>query len=285
MEEKSRGRRKKYEVPYSGDGEQLTLSFQDYLSQVVACFGEPYDDRRGAACDSLRTVCREFEMSIPKARKLLITAGVYSTNTSRRIAELKVAGKTIPEIIMTTGLSRASVCSYLPYEQYAYKMEQVSRHTEDSRKYRARKNATNKLRKCIADGIGEDKQLWNTLVAFEDFHFYTSSGLPFQYEVKRNKVGQPIGEITISRKENSKTLTRSSVLLAFHKVLNDIYQINIIKQDDFLEDDFAIPSYKGPKSIGQIFGISYIYSIFAQIGLIKGNRSIIPRLPCELRMA
>lgn len=58
----------------------------------------------------LRTpVCVEFGIFIPKARKLLITAGVYATETSRRVAVLSVSGKSLEEIMAETGLSRSSV--------------------------------------------------------------------------------------------------------------------------------------------------------------------------------
>ena len=33
--------------------------------------------------------------------------------------------------------------------------------------------------------------------------------------------------------------------------------------------ELRFPEYKGPKAIGQIFGISYIYSIFWKFGLIR----------------
>ena len=33
--------------------------------------------------------------------------------------------------------------------------------------------------------------------------------------------------------------------------------------------ELILPEYKGPKAIGQIFGISYIYSIFWKFGLIR----------------
>ena len=263
-----KGRPQKYADPYLGDGHKLTSTFQEYIVQVSKCFGDPYDDRNDSPRSSLRAVCRKFDISIPKARKLLITAGAYSTVVSRQVAQLSASGKTIQEIVSTTGLSRASVCSYLPYDQYAYNMKQVSRHTEDSRKYRLRKREVDKLRKCILEKEGEDKQLWDTVVAFEEYHFHTLSGLPFQYKVKRNKAGQPTGEITVSRKENSKSLTRSSALLAFHKVLDDMYAINGIASDEILGNDYILPKYKGPKAIGQIFGISYLYSIFGKIGLI-----------------
>lgn len=49
----------------------------------------------------------------------------------------------------------------------------------------------------------------------------TSSGMPFSYIVKINKSGAYTGELLISRKEESKTLTRSSIILAYDIVLKE----------------------------------------------------------------
>ena len=96
----------------------------------------------------------------------------------------------------------------------------------------------------------------------------TAQALPFSYTVKRNKTGAYSGELLISRKEGSKTLTRSSVLLAFHIILDAWYS----SDSNASEREFEVqmpPLYKGPKAIGQIFGISYLYSIFWKLGLIQ----------------
>lgn len=85
------GRPKKHNIPYTGDKEQMKEAFQEYLFCVTDCFGKPYDDRdyeegslsRQRETASLRGVCNEFHISIPKARKLLITTGVYSTEKSQ----------------------------------------------------------------------------------------------------------------------------------------------------------------------------------------------------------
>lgn len=66
---------------------------------------------------SLRDVAAEFDVTLLKVRKILITAGVYSTDISNEIQELEEQGRTIEEIMDTTGLSRASVHSYLPYKR------------------------------------------------------------------------------------------------------------------------------------------------------------------------
>ena len=106
--------------------------------------------------------------------------------------------------------------------------------------------------------------LWDAVVAYQNQPLRTLSGLEFSYTVKHKKNGEYSGELLVSRKETSKTLTRSSVMLAFHKVLE---QIEVTEKDGTVL--FAPPSYKGPKAIGQIFGISYTFSLFLALGLIK----------------
>lgn len=108
--------------------------------------------------------------------------------------------------------------------------------------------------------------LWAGVLAYQNQTFYTLSGLEFSYTVKHKKNGDYSGELLISRKETSKTLTRSSVMLAFHKVLAEM-KFKEINGAAYL----LPPEYRGPKSIGQIFGISYIFSMFQEFGLIRTN--------------
>jgi hypothetical protein len=93
--------------------------------------------------------------------------------------------------------------------------------------------------------------------------------LLFSYTVKKNKKGIYTGELEISRKEGSKTLTKSSVLLAFHKVLEAMEVVELPDKDGEKTMALIVPEYKGPKAIGQIFGISYVYSLFWKLGLIR----------------
>ena len=128
-----------------------------------------------------------------------------------------------------------------------------------------REVAVKRLQKGILEKKTElDKLLWDALLAGQGEFFNTSSGLPFSYVEKRKRNGEYSGELLVSRKESSKTLTRSSVLLAFHKVI-DATQICDIDG----KAELILPEYKGPKAIGQIFGISYIYSIFWKFELIR----------------
>ena len=103
---------------------------------------------------------------------------------------------------------------------------------------------------------------WEAVLAFQDYPLRTVSGLPFSYRIKRKKNGEYSGEIHVSRKEGSKTLTKSSVLLAFHTVLKRIETMPPSCGQESGKDILEAPEYSGPKAIGQIFGISYIYSLF-----------------------
>lgn len=102
------------------------------------------------------------------------------------------------------------------------------------------------------------------MLTYQDQTLHTLSGLEFSYTVKHKKNGEYSGELLVSRKETSKTLTRSSVLLAFHKILE---ATEVTAEGD--EASFQPPAYRGPKAIGQIFGISYIFSLFLEFGLIR----------------
>lgn len=72
-----------------------------------------------------------------------------------------------------------------------------------------------RLHEVICSGRDPETALWEAVIACQSRPFRTTSGLPFSYTVKQKKNGDYSGELMISRKEGSKTLTRSSVMLAF----------------------------------------------------------------------
>lgn len=162
-------------------------------------------------------------------------------------------------------------------------MEEILCYAEDGRKYHERKKAVEELQEKIIIGKklgslkGDDEDtlwkdiretLWQTVIAYQNYLFHTSSGLPFSYIVRRKKNGEYSGELLVSRKQDSKTLTRSSIMLAFHTVFEEIKIANVTDGTGNLRVVLVAPEYKGPKAIGQIFGISYIYSLFWKWGLI-----------------
>lgn len=111
---------------------------------------------------------------------------------------------------------------------------------------RERKEAVERLQKEV-----NTDHLWNAIIAFQNYPFHTYSGLPFSYTIKVGRNGELNKELLINRRDKSKSLTWSSILIALDKALNQ--KGNIISR---------------PKEIGDIRGISYIYPIFYRLGLI-----------------
>lgn len=69
---------------------------------------------------SIREAARLNDISDKVARKLLITAEVYSTEGIERVIRLRNDGKSAEEIAELTGLSVSAVNQNLPYEKGNY---------------------------------------------------------------------------------------------------------------------------------------------------------------------
>ena len=93
------------------------LQFNNFLQELSNAYEE---------IGSLRTLATELNISLLKLRKLLITAEVFTSDISTEINNLYQSGKKIPEIMEFTGLSRASVHSYLPYTKGIYNAAELS---------------------------------------------------------------------------------------------------------------------------------------------------------------
>ena len=127
---------------------------------------KPDYDPEQVVKEFMDAVAAEFGMTVLKARKLLITAGVYSTALSRQVMELHTRGIRIDQIMETTGLSRASVHSYLPYTKIPYKLAELSANAERIRLYRERKQKCVEFRDKLST-LSEDEQeaaLWSMLL-------------------------------------------------------------------------------------------------------------------------
>lgn len=128
--------------------------------------------------DSLRSLASELNMTLLKLRKLLITAGIFTSDICMEVNQLHEQGKTIPEIMKITGLSRASVHSYLPYVRGIYNTEELSLDAKRCRMYRERME---RVRNLQLNPI--PKRLWETLVIFEDYPFRRETNELFRYQV------------------------------------------------------------------------------------------------------
>ena len=199
---------------------------------------------------SLQAIGDELGLNPIKVRKLLITAGVYESevaekvkNTFEEYRETQDYKTSILSTANTLKLSKASVTSYLPYKKGVYfqstEKEKISVGAERQRRYRA-------VRKLRTEPTEE--HLWEVVLLYAGVRFKTYSGLPFTYEMRKGRNGQYTKELWINRRENSKSLAWSSVLLALG---------NIKKVGEVVER---------PKALGDIRGVTYIYGMFYRFG-------------------
>ena len=122
-----------------------------------------------------------------------------------------------------------------------------------------------KLLEEWSEGNEQSKEtLWEAVIAFQGYEFHTYSGLPFSYKLKKRRDGEYSRELFIDRRENSKSLAWSSVLLAFG---------NILKAGSVMDRcnpavDHSKILVDRPKALGDIRGVTYIYGMFYRFGLI-----------------
>lgn len=227
---------------------KLEYSAAKNLVQQMKAATELYTDKM-----SLQAIADALALNPIKVRKLLITAGVYESDTTKLVRqtfhsfrETQDYSTAVSSTMAALQLSRSSVTSYLPYEKGVYfpetaSAENISAGAERQRHYRAvvalRKNP------C-------EENLWKCVVAFRGYKFKTLSGLPFTYKLKKGRGDEFTKELWIDRREDSKSLAWSSVMLVYH---------NIGKIGEVVDR---------PKALGDIRGVSYIYGMFYRFGLI-----------------
>ena len=181
-------------------------TMQELLTAVCEFFGEPVDDQESEDPDhvSLHDVADRFNITVMKARKLLITGGLYSTALSRKVQELHAQGLTVAQITEKTGLKRASINSYLPYTNIVYNLPDISIKAERQKQYRVRK------RNSVRTDVEREEKLWQELIYLQGCLFTTSKGLDFTYKVHG-------GEMFVDQKE--KSITRATVMKTYGKVV------------------------------------------------------------------
>ena len=200
---------------------------------------------------SLQAIGDALALNPIKVRKLLITAGVYESevaekvkNTFEEYRETQDYKTSILSTANTLKLSKASVTSYLPYRKGVYftstaEKGKISVGAERQRRYRAMKRWRDEP---------TEENFWGVVLAYTGVKFKTYSGLPFSYEIKKGRSGEYTKELWIDRRENSKSLAWSSVLLALKNIKEEVVE--------------------RPKALGDIRGVTYIYGMFYRFGLI-----------------
>ena len=200
---------------------------------------------------ALHAIGDELGLNPIKVRKLLITAGVYESDVAEKVKdtfeeyrETQDYKTAILSTANTLQLSKASVTSYLPYKKGVYfpgtaDKEKISVGAERQRRYRA-------VKRWRTDPTEEN--FWGVVLAYAGVGFKTYSGLPFTYEVRKGRNGEYTKELWIDRREKSKSLAWSSIVLALKNIKGEVVD--------------------RPKALGDIRGVTYIYGMFYRFGLI-----------------
>ena len=201
---------------------------------------------------SLQAIGEELGLNPIKVRKLLITAGVYESEVAEKVKntfeEYRETQDYKTSVLSTANalqLSKASVTSYLPYQKGVYfpstaSKEKISVGAERQRRYRAMKRWRDEP---------TEENFWGMVLTYAGVKFKTYSGLPFSYEIKKGRNGEYTKELWIDRREKSKSLAWSSIVLALKNIKGE--------------------EVDRPKALGDIRGVTYIYGMFYRFGLIN----------------
>ncbi|MGN8626521.1 hypothetical protein [Bulleidia sp. HCP3S3_F2] len=243
------GEKRKYKKRKPGGGRKklkpeydAKKNLKEQMESAVALYEEE--------C-SLQDIADALTLNPIKVRKLLITAGVYESEVAEKVQdtfEVHRETQSYKEAILSTAnilnLSKASVTSYLPYKKGVYfpstaEKEKISVGAERQRRYRA-------MKRWRADSTEEN--FWGVVLTYAGVGFKTYSGLPFTYEVRKGRNGEYTKELWIDRREKSKSLAWSSIILALKNIKGEVVD--------------------RPKALGDIRGVTYIYGMFYRFGLI-----------------
>ena len=237
-------------------------SMEELIVRAVEAAKAPFNSNRAQDLPSLRSVAEQLGTTVIRTRKLLITAGYFTSPTASTVQRLKAEGKTIEEIGAALRLKPAAVYGYLPYDNLAYNLPQTTSNADRHKRYRA----TKKLKAAVDTGSIEkiSAALWRCVCIFSGYPFTTSgrgsrSGVEYTYQVSRK--GSSGGRhysgysipgygneiwLTVNGEKKERSISRSSVELGFQKYL------------EVLEKEGTV---SGPKKLG-VFGASYLLPLF-----------------------
>lgn len=167
---------------------------------------------------SLQTIANKLNLTPVKVRKLLITADRVNERFSRYLADGLDRSQAIIAVMSDLQLSRASVLSYMPYSKVVYFLastepEKISVGAERIRRMWERKKAIEVLKKDFSE-----ENLWKCVVLHQNYPFFTATGLAFRYKLKKGRNDEVTKELWVERGGGSKSLTWSSIMLAFKRI-------------------------------------------------------------------
>lgn len=142
-----------------------------------------------------------------------------------------------------------------------YRAAEVNENAEQIDQNRARRQAVADLQKHLTE-----ENLWKCVIAFQEYPFFTASGLPFTYKLKTGRSGEYTKELFIDRRENSKSLSWSSVRMVFEKAREKRGGV-----------------FARPKEIADVRGVSYSFSLLWRFGVIQVPEEIENKMSGEKR--
>lgn len=238
------------------DGEMEKL-----IKKAVNIARAPFTPDREADLPSLRSVAEELGTTMIRTRKLLITARYFTSASATAVQKLIAEGKSVDEICASLHLKPSAVYAYLPYEVRPYNLDQTSANADRHKRYRA----TRKLQNYLYDtnSVFDDHTsllFWRCIIIFQNYPFTTTGrngedSVEFSYTLSkggrggRHYKGESVDGygneiwVVIDGVKKEKSISRSSVDLAFQK---------------YLENDCSV---SGPKQLG-VFGASYLLPLF-----------------------
>lgn len=226
------------------------------MRELIDTASEIYQEKR-----EIKATALELDLPPGKVKKLLITGNVLSYPETKQTQDLMQQGKSMAEIQHMMGLSYSTLHTYLPYTKVIYKMSEISQNAERVKAYKARESAVDTLMAAPTE-----EHLWDCIVAFQNYPFYTVSGLPFSYTLKKGRNGEYTKELFIDRRENSKSLAWSSIKIAFNRAIE--------KQD---------VAFTRPKELADVRGVSYTFSLLWRFGMISVAENLEKKLRGNLR--
>ncbi len=167
---------------------------------------------------TLNEAAAQFGITSLKARKILITAGVYSTAVSREVQDLYRSGRSVAEIGRILNLSRDSVHSYLPYSKMIYKMDRLSTTAERELLYRKRKKANAALEHAVTE-----ENLWSALEIFQQYPFHLTQATDetgskkFTYRLSVSAAGRAGASLVLE--PDGMTISMTEILMTFDRIL------------------------------------------------------------------
>ena len=241
--------------------ELLNQLAEDYLNPPSFPDGKKDADRNGHT--RLAELQTRYSLSSLKIQKLLVTAGVFepvkTSSAFYTVKRLFDAGRSVDEIRSATGLSKAAVNAFLPYERGAKELDKlgvdISGDAARKRKQRsAEEMKKENARNILAENMS-DEALWNALDEHYRETFITSSGQRFGINLSITEDGDgDKPELTVSVLNRGMIhIPQAEVFNAYHKALEE-KALNGDGEDTGKYDEYLRP-------------------VFVYLGVLDGDRS------------